>query len=190
MKCEQSERYVLLEQSGEITAWGRRRLAAHLRDCEACRRQRDEVLHLTAAARVGLPNADLDTFTLERIKGAAAARARPAGEGSRTPADETFAAWWRPALVYAALVALLAAGLLLVRQQVPRPQYTEATKAAPETSLPAALAGWDGELDEQIAELGDMVAAIGGEAEVYEKVDEEQDPDAIARELLALEGSS
>lgn len=173
MNCESMKNMVLLDQSGELSFWKRRRLTAHLERCEDCRAWKTELLRVTDGVR-GVAWEDALDIPASRLRAAwpAAVRRRP-GQFTR---EET----WRPALVYATLSVALAVLFVLLARPFHQGVQTAARQALPvETN-------WDRELDDRIASLGQWMQAAESD---WSDVDAtESDIDSIALQLLALEG--
>ena len=146
MKPEQLEQWLLLEQSGELTPQQKLRLDAELAASEAARRLRDQLR--TIAGAVSAPAVQPAANSAARI----AARLRPAAR----PAF-TFVAAWKPALAFAAALALIVG----VRTfQAPRPAGTVETAAV---TTAAEEEEWSDPLDSEFTELESLLASIASE---------------------------
>jgi hypothetical protein len=168
MKLETAKRDILLAETGELSPWRRRRLERYLAQSLEARAYRDELREVSLMAREESVEGPSD-FTVNRILDEGR-RLQPSRAPARArEADIVFP--WRPALAVASVVVLLLAGSLVWRG-TPEP----ASQAqVPEPATPQEVA-WDDSLDEEIAELSEMLASA---------VDE----DELARQLLELEGS-
>jgi anti-sigma factor RsiW len=105
MTCDRAERWILLDQSGELPARRGRKLAAHLAGCARCRAFREALGTLSAAGALALRDAAPGAAALARIREAAAA----------AQAESGFGRWRLPAysvLACAAALALLLGGWL------------------------------------------------------------------------------
>lgn len=181
MNCRKAEQWILLRDSGELSARRERALGRHLAWCTACQAHVDTLRRLTHATRswdAGQPGPGtlgaIRTGLLESADRRDAWTVRPA----RHPLPAL--AW-----AYAAVPALLLAGLLWmsVAHRATRPEAARLN--APAT---AALA-WDDSLDAELDALTDLLASSlteqNGQATGTTM---ESDEDTMARELLELQG--
>ncbi len=179
MNPETARKYILLEHSGELPAGKRRRLHRYLETSEEARAFRQNLHALTQAARE-TPQPAVSEFVLNRIReegrqACAGARPGPAVRGSPDAPLH-----WRPALVYASILALAVSGWLVLT----RPSREEFVVPA-ETPRSAGILEWDDPFEEQLGDLVDQLASIG-----TDETAPDAELDAIAAELLALEGSA
>lgn len=168
MNCENAKDFVLLEQSGELSGWRRRRLAAHLAHCAECREFRNGLTSLTEAVR-RVPWAEGFTAPLARRDAAAEPRR------ARAPA---FA--WHPALAYGTLSLFLALAFVLVMRPFQKP--ANIARRAPDAAL-----AWDANLDERLATLDSWLEDTEPDW-ADTAAAEPEDVNSIAQQLLALEG--
>jgi hypothetical protein len=181
MNCHQMEATLLLDHSGELGSWKRRRLRRHLARCAACRARRDDIERWMEAAGLDEAGAAMPSDTRRAI----------VGEGRRALAEESIRAGggeaparrsW--ALLAAAALVVVAAGLALQR---PSPRSLAAVR--PEPAEVDDLLAWEPEVDAILlalnAEAGLALESIGEAA--GERSGEFSDADRIAQELLELE---
>lgn len=173
MNLETAKKYILLEQSGELSPRKQAKLAAFLLKSEEARIYRKESAQWVKAARAAGMPAVCDIAVTRILE--AARRIRP-----EERAPEFARPAWRPALAWAAvLLLLLAGGLVLFR--IPAVIET----ATPSTPMPeATTTSWDDSMDEDIAELGALLASAAENGSATS----EADIDAMAADLLDLEG--
>ncbi len=179
MNCEATRNLILLDQSGELSAFGRRRLARHVEACADCRSYRDELDRITTATRNAADEDAVSAVTLDRIRAAARKAGSRSEEIRFRPSRQSWAEMWQPALLYSTLSVVVAIGFLLIVRPFVRPSLQVAAQPAP-----AAVDenSWDSGFDDQISQLDDLVANIPSEWTA-----ETDDVDTMARELLALE---
>lgn len=154
MNREQLEQLLLLEQSGELTPPQQLQLNAELTASEQARRLRDQLRTIAAAAAnpVARPAPDAAARIAARLQPAA----RPAF---------TFVAAWKPALAFAAALALLVG----VRTfHAPRSAPVEIAAATTATTAVVAAAAtqeetWSDPLDSEFTELESLLASIASE---------------------------
>lgn len=167
MNCQDLERMLHLDQSGELPARRREMLAAHLAACAACRARRDEFVAVTrflgaATAANGPSQAVIDRILL-------AART----DQPRRRMSVIHLAWFRVLAAAAMLILLLGfVGLTLLRPANDRIPSAGANRMAEVSSLMGMLM----EQDEDAVEA--HTAAASG------------DLNGFARQLLILEGLS
>ena len=172
MNTDTAQRYILLEQSGELSERQRRRLETHLSAHPEDRAYRNELYAITAAAQHASPEATPDR-SLNRIL----AEARATSTGQALPVSGTLI-FLRPALALAALCALCLVGWVFLHE----PGSTAITgHVGPEPELVA----WDTGLDEQISELNSLFASVDEEIDISDAT-----MDDWATELLEREGSA
>jgi anti-sigma factor RsiW len=182
MNCRKAEQWILLRDSGELSARRERALGRHLAWCTACQAQVHALRQLTHATRAwdaGRPGPG----TLGAIRTGLIEAADRREAWTVQPARHSFPAL---AWAYAAVPALLLAGLLWM---------AVAHRATPpgvaSTNQPAAGAGlaWDDSLDAELDALTDLLASSltdqNGQAS---GATTELDEDTMARELLELQG--
>ena len=176
MKCEQVEQSILLQDSGELNAVGRFRLARHLAACPACRSYQVD-LHATRNALHALPTPALAPGDRAIILEAASPDRREvvAWAPGRQPV-----AWWRPALATAVLAALLGAGLYLRPGTSPAP--VEVARKAPAPVVTTL----DEAVDEELDALQQLLVASLEDTPTRTEA-ETLDEETLARELLALQ---
>jgi hypothetical protein len=178
MKCEATKNLVLLDQSGELSAFGRRRLARHLAACPDCRQFRDELARITTATRSAAEDT-VSAVTLERIRVAARKAGSRSEEIRFRPSRQPWTEMWQPALLYSTLGVALAIGFVLIMRPYFHPGADLAAVRPPAT---AESSDWDSGLDDQISLLDEQVANVPDEWAT-----DSDDVDSMARELLALE---
>ncbi len=147
MNPQQLEQLLLREQSGELTEKQRRALAAELAADPAAGRLRAELRGLAAA----LPSAPAPA---PGAAGKIAARLRPPNQ----PA--VFRPAWKPALAFAAALALL----LGVRAYRGQPGAGETAAPAIITAAAAEDEAWTDPLDAEFTELESLLVAIDSTA--------------------------
>ena len=99
MKCNEAEKWVLLQDSGELTGKYVGALAAHLHDCEPCRRFQHAMIE---ARDIFQATAEPSATVLNQIK-REARRLAPETKQAKT-------VYWKPALAMAASV-MIAGGI-------------------------------------------------------------------------------
>lgn len=172
MNCEAMKNRILLDQSGELSWWGRRRLNSHLAHCADCRAFHNGLAHLTASVR-RVPWAEGFATPLARRVTAAAPRRERATVAS-----------WHPAFAYAALSVLLAMAFVLVLRPFHRTTETAGTPPGAELEI-----AWDADLDDRIATLDSLLYGADSDwSDMETAAAENGDLDSIATQLLALEG--
>lgn len=148
MNTTELEQLLLREQSGELTAKQRRALDAELAANPAAQRLRTELRGLAAALPAPAAPAPSAAGTI-------AARLRPPAR----PA--VFRPAWKPALTFAAVLALL----LGVRAYRDQPGAGETAAPAVVTATAAMEAEeWTDPLDAEFTELEDLLLAIDSTA--------------------------
>ncbi len=186
MNQDTVEKWILLEQSGELGAFRRWLLNRHLRANADARRFQSDLQRITSDAR-----ASQDIRGIERDSLAAilqAARENTSRRETFELAPERPAFSFRPALAFAALALLVGATWMVVQRPetatevAQTPKTVPVEQAAPETALP-----WDDGLDQSISELGNALASASADSE-YTSSSSSSDLDEMARELIA-EGS-
>ena len=184
MKCESVQKRILLAQSGELSWLGRRALSSHLIRCAGCRQFEDALNGITARVRGTELDASVSPPVLDRIRSVARRENSRSERVHIHPSREPFLVSFRPAFVYSAIGLMLLTGFWLsVRPFLNQSQ----PQAAQRQTSPAAGNDWDtAAIDTQIEDLSDRldVAAVDEESAPAEN----EDVDAIARELLELEG--
>ena len=181
MKRETAERWMLLEQSGELDPVRRWLLKRHLARHPGDRAFQDDMNRIVRDARSLNDLPDISAQVRAAIRVAAA---------NREPRD---AAWgWQPALVFTTLTLLLLTGWLMNRP-VTLPTQTEVAVAPADKTAPGtadAELAWDNGIDKEISELQSQFAMASDDAETSEtQSTETSDLETIATELLQLEGS-
>jgi len=126
MNCEKARSWILLEQSGELSAMNSRRLARHLAVCTDCSRYRNDVLRLTRLATEHLPAEEPSEEAIHRILDSAE-KVRP----GRLIRYQWFAA---RAVAWAALFVAIVGGAILLMPEQPE------KRAGPEHNLSAIMA--------------------------------------------------
>ena len=181
MKRETAERWMLLEQSGELDPIRRWLLQRHLAQHPGDRAFQDDMNRIVRAARSLSDGPDISAQVRAAL-GVAAAQ--------RGPQDT---AWgWQPALVFTTLTLLLLTGWLMNRP-VTIPAPTEVAVAPADKTTPDAAdaeLSWDNGIDKEISELQSQFAMASDDAETSEtQSTDTSDLETIATELLQLEGS-
>lgn len=185
---EKFEQYLLLEQTGELSPRQARELKKTLDQSEDASRLRDEWLTLTAAARDSHLEEEVSAFTIKQIMKEGERHLAPSRAAQRMKERQTpFLALWRPALAYSAIAVVLATVFLFMRS--PRDTTTEFARAPADITEEAP--SWDDDLDTIMDNLDSMLAAASDDWEEVGSTisqDSDLDIDAIAEELLQLEG--
>lgn len=174
MKNEQTEQWVLLEQSGELDLIGRWRLRRALARSPELRAWRDELALLRTRVRAQAPAVPP---TPRDVLAAITEAAR------QTPAQ---AAAWRlnPAWSAAAASAMVLAAWMTIAPPGLREQTLPAAPAATPTAAPALA--WDDGLDQRLA---DLYAQLGTSTEsTQEPATADDELDTLAGAVLAAEG--
>jgi len=143
MKTEKLEKWLLLEQTGELSARQRRELAA----CPEAQAKRDEL----KALRMALPvlDAEPSPWTVTKIDAQLRKTSRMVWTVSRV---------WRPALALAACLTLVA-GILNFHDE----QQVSSTSAT--VVLAAAVEGvWNDPLEEDLGNLERLIVAASGDS--------------------------
>jgi hypothetical protein len=180
MKCERMEYWILLKQSGELGTLRHALLQRHLARCASCRAFEETSLRIQKAVPQDVPG--LSDFARNRIQ-QAGARAIERQHHARRPAGAA-APLWRPAAAFALLLIALAAGWLLLYRPDARTQTAQG-----EQKTTGAYA-WDNGLDEELAELDEMLLIASQSLDNSDTSDIPTDTEDIAEELLLLEESS
>lgn len=162
MKCDEFERWLLLEATGELTSAQAARLRDHLATCSACRAWQADLArlhHLVSSVPAPEPSP------------AVVARLLTAVRTARPPVRLVLRPWFGPALAAAALAVVLLGGIALVtgiRRGAPGPQ-------AAGTRLP---------------EISSLVAMLLPEESVGEAAPSPEAVNVreLARHLLIMEG--
>jgi hypothetical protein len=180
MNMEKARNDVLLHQSGELSGWGRWRLRRALERSEPLRayaRELDALLRNTR--RLPLDRAPSD-FSRHRILAEARRSLAPAA-----------ARISRPALALAALAILLAiAGWWLWPG---RPPHSSPALAQQDDRTPPRATeelAWNNGIETQLAELGSLLASGSLDSGALWDAGTEWNDDAIAEELLKMEGAN
>ncbi len=131
MQCQTWQKWILLQASGELSGWRRRRLRRHLRNCHACRVFQSELaaIRRRRPTVAGEPAPATAAAVRACIRAQCPDAAAPAGAGVWTPLRLLPAA--------AALAALLAGGWMLMGIRSAPPGTPAALRAA----RPAAMEG-------------------------------------------------
>lgn len=177
MNCEHAEQSILLQDSGELGAWGRLRLARHLAGCAACRAYRSD-LRATRTALQALPAPTLDSRDRAVILDAAMPDRR---DTIRLSPRHQPVSWWRPALAAAVLAALLGVHLYLRPDAGPTP-----VQVARQTPPPDDITTLDEAVDAELDALQQLLVASWEEPAAPTDA-EAMDEETLARELLALQ---
>lgn len=185
MKCSKAERWILLRDSGELSPRRQRALGRHLARCPTCQASAQSLVELTHAARswdAGQPG--------------------PGAVGAiRTgliEAGDRREAWtWQPArpaparLAWslASLAIVVAAGLLWFSANRPGAAPAVAREESPAAQAEPGGLAWEDGLDAELDALTELLASSlndqNGKAAAGAATTDE---DAMARELLELEG--
>ncbi|NQU41260.1 MAG: zf-HC2 domain-containing protein [Lentisphaerae bacterium] len=165
MRCKTIERWTLLDRTGELSPRRHGRLQTHLKACDHCRAWRDSTEAITAAAHGALATGTPSEVTMVNIRREARLRAREAAR------KRPLTLWLRP------ISGLAAAALCLI-----------------------AMGGWwmrptpdpfDGQA--QLSTIlmmltEEAMGSEGGGTTLPATADEPLSLDALASELLALQG--
>ncbi len=181
MSCTNTEKWLLLAQSGELSRFNRRRLARHLEACPACRELENELRIVTTLAHNAPADLAVSEAVLASIRSEGLRAASRSEEIRLRPAPRGVSLIFRPAVAYAVLAIALAAGLWFFatsdRHQAP-------TVAQADTE-------WDDDFDQRIEELDNTLVIASSDwtdSETTSNGTESDDPETMAKELLALEG--
>ncbi|NKB25382.1 MAG: hypothetical protein GKR87_13600 [Kiritimatiellae bacterium] len=177
MKLNKYEKYILLEQSGELSSRKQRKLAQHLATSAAAKTYRYELDRITSILQKMPLSRDVKQETIDHILVATQKQA---------PEKKSVMALWKPALAYAALLSFLFISFgLIQKNNGPHPIAQNI-----EGAIPSTHTVWDDTLDEQINEWSDTLAMMVIEEWEEQNVSEinDQDENEMAQELLELEG--
>jgi len=182
MKCESVQKQILLAQSGEVSWLGRRKLSRHLCNCANCRQFETALNGITAQVHRSEPDLVVSFAVLDRIRSAARKEISRSASIHIRPSREPFFSIFRPAIIYSAATILLLVGFwLTLRPVLNQPQV------AKQKATTAIGEDWDtASIDTQIETLDDWLDFAVADNEITTTGIE--DIDAIARELLELEG--
>jgi hypothetical protein len=171
MKCEQAQKLILKEDTGELARWQRPAMERHVERCSDCRHFRFD-LHQIAETTVIMKQPAVNRLALQRLLNEArriqAQRAVP--NFGRT-LREFFQPLGMPSLALR-VTAMATAVILLVSGGLVCWLARDA----------AQQVAWDDGVDQQLAHLQDTLATLEAEAA------HAGDIEAIARQLLAAEG--
>ena len=157
MNCEETERDLLLAESGELAPDEARAVAAHIAACESCRCYRDDMRRLVVAIPAALGEASPRPTVMQAILSAAARRP--------VHLRLTFARAVVNPLAWAAALALAATGwwLLTPRHNTDRIHNTTAIVAVlSEREVPAAVNPAAGGADHDLRRLADALLMLEG----------------------------
>jgi len=112
MKCEESERKILLVEAGDLSPRELASLEQHLAACPGCREYRDGTARLVATAREALPADGPAPSTIARIRAAAAERAAHGAILFPRPVVQ--------AMAYAAALLVIVGAWFLLQDDTPR----------------------------------------------------------------------
>jgi hypothetical protein len=190
MKTDIVERWLLLEQSGELDAVRRWLLHRHLRAHPGDLAFRDDLRRITEAARAARPDVAIRPEVMQALRQAARDASSRSEEIVFQPAARPVP-WTRPLLIAAGLLLLLAGGIFLAKTpdqaitvvQTPPPAVNPVPEAVPD---PAPALAWEDDFDKELAELDSLVAVSGAE---WDDSNGGVDADSLARELLELGGA-
>ncbi len=179
MKCTHIEKWLLLASSGEATPRQMSSIRRHLKQCESCRRFA-AVEQATKSALKAYPPPDSPPTAIMQTIRAEARRHVPNGD------DQLMPLWTWPRLAVAAglLIVLSVSWLWLSSDPVSR--YAQHEGSTQETLVLA----WDVGLEENLQALENDLQSLSTEYSDNgngEK-EEEEDTEALARELLLLRG--
>ncbi len=181
-------RYLLLDESGELSWWNRRRIRRALRrDPEAARLQAG-LKSLLRASRESAPPPGPSPHVWERIREEAAEHLNRLERLETRRAPEPFARLWRPALVYGTISLLLLAAAVGLYVSMPRDELHWAKSPGPEP-VPYAAVSWPETLERDMTELESELAALERDMDLAHLF---QDPlwieiSELAEELIRLE---
>ncbi len=180
MNCEQARHDILLGESGELAPERLALLDQHVVACDACRAYRDESLALMGALKPCLQQGKPSPAVLAAIRAVAAQRApRPA-----VPYTPWLAAIVTHRRLAVEIMAWAAVALLLVGGWFMVPEDTALQPAA--APMPAAS-------HSQALQVSALIDLASQEEETFSHavsgdVDEHQQLQALARQLLEMEG--
>lgn len=187
MKCHSAQKKMLLLQSGELPGFSRFRLSRHLKRCEDCRRQREQIDRLCSLARTpASAQPPLEGFRLEQILSAARYEQKRANRSYKV-IHETTIMTWSPAILYSSISILLLTGFLLVM----RPMFKSAPLAQTNNPPAAADTAWDDDFETRYVDLDAQLALAASDGKDSAPAENDsKTADALASELLKLEGSA
>lgn len=187
MKKEIFERYCLLDQSGELSRWGKWRLERYLASSESAQKQKAGLQHILDAASQE-SSIEPSTFVKEQIM-REARRHSPSAREHRLRGP----GWlFQPAVsIPLAIAALLMIAVFSIHQ-LRRPSTLSTTS----TSVTAdELLAWDSEFDEEVNEMLATVYAaeierfpVGSDTSLWPEDD--LPTEKLAEELLTWENQS
>lgn len=179
MNREKMERWILLQDAGElgaVRAWWLRRA---LRSDEALRAFQADLASLSSAMQQGMPEVRVADSTLRSIQSVAQSHLdRNRFDEPATPLV------LRPAFAMALLALLLTAGYLVLREPDAKAPVAQVGPKAVVPEMDAAIA-WDDGLDSALTEMQVSLASSGDDWATTSS----SDTDAVVEELLALEES-
>ncbi len=188
------KRYILLEQSGELSPRRRAWLARQVERNPDARAWRDTHIDLIERIKMTARDEPLPDFTWEQIKAAGRAEIqRESRERRRRPAAD-FVLTWKPALIYGSLsVLLIGVWFWWASPDRPGRDMAAVQQPAPVVADPDLTIEWHDPIDAQIAELYALLDAT------LDDVTSTSDPNGtynlddelnnMAYELLSMEGS-
>jgi len=188
MNCKTAQKYVLLEQSGELAPRKQYLLNEHLDRCASCAEFSAYTRGLTRAASIKSDESVVSESTIQRIM---TESQRHEDEMRQRPPvrRKPVLQMWSPAFAsVAAALLLLLGGMVLISRMRSADQVVGSVAA----TVPATVETWDDDFDSDIAELEELLVVASAEIFGSETASEsnEDSTDSLARQLLALEESS
>ena len=197
MKRKTLERWMLLEQTGELSLLARWLLARELKKDPAARRYQQDMMRMTTYYRDRDESRNVADSSIAAIMAAAKEKAEEPEERVYQP-TVTPSFSWQPALVYAAAaLAILLTGWFVLKNNLSEPSNPIAQESKPEAIPDQKLAAqyqWDDSIDNDIDNLESMLVMASYEwaenEETAPDISEDIDTDEIANELLNIQGSN
>ena len=183
MKREMFERWILLQDAGELDAIRAWWLGRALRSDASLRAFQSDLNSITTAVHAGMPDAKVSDATLRAIVAKAESLIDQRQESSSP------AAWaFRPAFALAAAALLLAVGYLAVRQPKPAQVAVRTTAPTPAVQASQDAFAWDDGLDTAVSELENHFASASDDWGSNGTATSSE-TDTLVEELMALEES-
>lgn len=181
MKCRQTEHWLLLKDSGELSSRKQLRLERHLASCAHCRMAQDELNRLMLIARQHLAKGEPGARALVAIRNTAEASLQTRKSSGWGRVQTPVIVLWRPALALAAGLLLCLGGWIWLsgHDRLPEGPIVVLSPQAVERAAPSGES------------LDDLAAMLAEDVVVIERVSDgvySQELSPLDRDLLLLEG--
>lgn len=170
MNTNQAEQWLLLEQSGELNAWQRWRLARCLQRHPELAAFREDLRRISELSRASGP-VDAPGW---QVPGSIRQAAAEQQTSAVAPPASPIGAWWRPALAAGLAALAITTAYVTLREPSVSTEITVSTQQVPIDDI-----------DSQIDSLNNLLALS---LDTVDATADTKNADDIARELLALEG--